>query len=55
MDSILSLNPGTKGGNLTLYNALSCLNGATSLDHLKTAWINDLGTVITELSFGQEL
>ena len=48
MVSILLLNPVTKGGISTLYNALSCLNGATSLDHLKTAWINDLGTVITD-------
>ena len=48
MDSILFLNPVTKGGISTLYNVLSCLNGATSLDHLKTGWINDLGTVITD-------
>ena len=48
MDSILLLNPGTKDGILTLYNMLSCLNSAASLDHLKTAWINDLGTVKTD-------
>ena len=48
MDSIFLPNPLTKGGISTLYNALSCLNGATSLDHLKTATINDLGTVITD-------
>lgn len=54
-ESLFLKNPATKGGISILYNKLSQLAGFNTLQHLRQAWVEELGTEISEEQWEQAL
>lgn len=55
IDSIFLNNPAAKGGVSALYNKLSQITGSNTLQYLRQAWEDELGTNISEDQWEQAL